>query len=37
MAALQARFAPDPEALPTVVVELVPLSTYDDLLTGVAA
>jgi len=35
--ALQARFAPDPEALPTVVVELVPLSTYDDLLTGVAA
>jgi len=37
MAALQARFAPDPAALPVVVVELVPLSTYDDLLTGVAA
>jgi plasmid stability protein len=35
--ALQARFAPDPEALPEVVVELVPLSVYDDLLTGVAA
>jgi len=37
MAALQARFAPDPAALPEVVVELVPLSVYDDLLVEVAA
>ena len=32
MAALRARFAPDPAALPEVVVELVPLSAYDALL-----
>jgi hypothetical protein len=32
MAALRARFAPDPAALPEVVVELVPLSVYEALL-----
>ena len=32
MAALRARFAPDPAALPEVVVELVPLSAYEALL-----
>lgn len=37
MDALRKRFAPDPAALPDVVVELVPLATYDVLLTGEAA
>lgn len=37
MDALRIRFAPDPAALPDVVVELVPLVTYDVLLTGEAA
>ncbi|MET3761230.1 hypothetical protein ABIB28_001772 [Sphingomonas sp. UYEF23] len=37
MAALRRRFAPDPATLPTVVVTLAPLSTYDILLNGVAA
>ena len=32
MAALRARFAPDPAALPEVIVELVPLSAYETLL-----
>jgi hypothetical protein len=32
LAALHARFAPDPERLPTVLVELAPLSTYESLL-----
>jgi len=32
MAALRARFAPDPAALPEVIVELVPLSAYEALL-----
>jgi transposase InsO family protein len=34
---LRQRFAPHPGALPEVVVELAPLSTYDALLTGDAA
>lgn len=37
IAALRERFAPNPAALPEVVVELVSLSTYDVLLTGEAA
>ena len=37
MAALRTRFAPDPAALPDVVVELVPLAIYDALLAGEAA
>lgn len=37
IAALQARFAPDPATLPEVVVELVPLTDYDVLLMGEAA
>ena len=37
MAALRTRFAPDPGALPEVVVTLAPLSGYDILLGGVAA
>lgn len=37
MAALRRRFAPDPAALPDVVVELVPLTAYDALLSGAAA
>jgi len=37
MDALRIRFAPDPAALPDVVVELVPLVTYDVLLAGEAA
>jgi plasmid stability protein len=37
MTALRARFAPNPRALPEVVVELAPLSAYDALLTGEAA
>ena len=37
MAALRARFAPDPAVLPDVIVELVPLAVYDALLSGVAA
>ena len=37
MAALRTRFAPDPAALPDVVVELVPLTAYDALLGEVAA
>jgi len=32
MAALRARFAPDPAALPEVIVELAPLSAYEALL-----
>ena len=36
-AALRTRFAPDPAALPDVVVELVPLAVYDALLAEVAA
>ena len=37
MAALRLRFAPDPAALPEVVVELTPLTDYDVLLVGEAA
>jgi plasmid stability protein len=37
IAALRQRFAPDPAALPEIVVTLAPLSTYDVLLGGVAA
>ena len=41
MAALQARFAPDPARLPNVVVRLAPLNVYEALigtgLTGDAA
>ena len=37
MAVLRRRFAPDPAALPDVVVELVPLTAYDALLGEVAA
>ena len=37
LAALRLRFAPDPAALPEVVVELTPLSDYDALLVGEAA
>jgi hypothetical protein len=37
MASLRARFAPDPAALPEVVVQLAPLSAYDALLMGEAA
>jgi hypothetical protein len=37
MAALRARFAPSPRALPEVVVELALLSAYDALLTGEVA
>jgi hypothetical protein len=37
MAALRERFAPNPAALPEVVVELVPLTAYDALLVGEAA
>lgn len=32
MATLRARFAPDPADLPDVVVDLVPLSAYEALL-----
>ena len=32
MAALRERFAPDPAALPEVVVHLTPLSAYEALL-----
>jgi hypothetical protein len=32
IAALRARFAPDPACLPDVVVELTPLVTYEALL-----
>jgi hypothetical protein len=32
LAALRARFAPDPARLPTVVVHLVPLKAYEDLV-----
>ena len=32
MAALRARFAPDPARLPNVVVHLAPLNAYEDLL-----
>ena len=32
MAALRARFAPDPASLPEVVVQLAPLSAYDALI-----
>jgi hypothetical protein len=34
MAALRARFAPDPAALPGVVVRLAPLSDYEILLSS---
>jgi hypothetical protein len=37
MAALRARFAPDPAALPAVVIQPASLSAYDDLLMGDAA
>ncbi len=40
MAMLRSRFAPDPASLPDVVVELIPLSAYQELLgpqTGAAA
>lgn len=37
IAALRERFAPDPAALPEVVVQLVPLSAYDTLLLGEVA
>ena len=32
MAGLRERFAPDPAALPEVVVQLTPLSAYEELL-----
>ena len=35
--ALRVRFAPDPAALPEVIVQLAPLSDYDALLLGEAA
>ncbi len=34
IAALHARFAPDPAALPDIVVHLTPLIAYEDLLGG---
>jgi hypothetical protein len=34
LAALRARFSPDPAALPEGLVHLIPLSAYEDLLTG---
>jgi transposase InsO family protein len=34
MASLRSRFAPDPAALPCVVVHLTPLAAYEVLLTG---
>jgi hypothetical protein len=37
IAALRARFAPDPAMLPNVVVEFVSLNSYDALLDEVAA
>ncbi len=37
LAALRARFAPDPASLPDVVVRLTPLADYDILLAGEAA
>jgi hypothetical protein len=37
IAALRTRFAPDPAALPEVVVQLTPLTDYDALLLGEAA
>lgn len=37
MPALRTRFAPDPAALPAVVVRLTPLASYDTLLAGAAA
>lgn len=37
LAALRARFAPDPARLPEVTVTLAPLADYDALLGGVAA
>lgn len=37
IAVLRERFAPDPAALPEVIVRLAPLSTYDALLMGEAA
>ena len=37
IAVLRERFAPDPAALPEVVVQLTPLSAYDALLLGEAA
>ena len=37
LAALQARFAPDPGRLPEVTVDAVPLALYDALLAGEAA
>jgi len=37
MAALRVRFAPDPAALPEVIVQLTPLADYDSLLAGAAA
>jgi hypothetical protein len=36
MAVLRLRFAPDPAALPEVIVELTPLTDYDALLVGEA-
>jgi hypothetical protein len=37
LAALHARFAPDPAGLPDVTVILAPLAAYDTLLRGEAA
>jgi hypothetical protein len=37
LAALQARFAPDPARLPEVTVDVVPLALYDALLAGEVA
>lgn len=37
LAALRARFAPDPAGLPEVVIRLTPLADYDSLLAGAAA
>jgi hypothetical protein len=31
LAALRKRFSPDPDAIPSVVVDLVPLNAYDEL------
>lgn len=37
LAALRRRFAPDPAALPAIVVRLAPLAAYDTLIRGAAA
>ena len=37
MAALRARFSPDPGALPEIIVSITPLSAYDALLGAASA